>query len=266
MTRFFLLTCGLLAALSSGAHAAQIAWTFTGTVSERFDAVSDDPIADLLGVARAGVRDVDASLRLVVDTAAARTVLEDNSAVQRVTYEDAILSSVLTLNGVSFATQRAPGEFLGGALDESEIRVHNAVAPGGSDNLTLVLGTAFPNLLASPLFQTYSVPFNQTIGGTPVADATVIPLLMSVNITGPGMFSSTDLPAANGAFAGATFGAIGVTVLSDFGLGLGFGNGSIVLELHEFDYSAAPVPLPGGLALLVSAVAVLAGHRRRAAH
>jgi len=259
--RYAFLGCSLLA-FASGAHAAQIAWTFTGTVSERFEAVIDDPIADLLGVARTGVRDVDVSLRLIVDTDAARIVVQDNSAAQRVTYEDAILGSVLTLNGVSFTTQRAASEFLGGALDESEIRVHNAIAPGGSDNLTLTLGTPLVHNFAPPLFQTYSVPFNQTIGGTPVANATVIPLLMSVNITGPGMFSSTDLPAANGAFAGATFAAIGATVMSDFGLG--FGNGSIVLELHEVNFTAAPVPLPPAFLLLGSAATMLAWARRRA--
>ncbi|MCC7122658.1 MAG: hypothetical protein IT493_13975 [Gammaproteobacteria bacterium] len=260
MLRYAFIGCSLIA-VATGAQAAQIAWTFTGTVSERFEAVSDDPIADLLGVPRAGVRDVDVSLRLVVDTAAARTVLQDNSAAQRVLYEDAILNSVLTLNGVDFATQRAPGEFFGGGLDESEIRVQNSLAPGASDNLTLTLGTSFAHTAAPPLFQTYSVPFNQTIGSTLVANATVIPLLMSVNITGP-MFSSTDLPATDAAFAGATFAAIGVTVMSDFGLG--FGNGSIVLELHEVNFDASPVPLPGGAALLAPALAALIWRGRRA--
>ncbi len=251
----------LAATMATGAQAAQIAWTFTGSVTERFDAVSDDPIADLLGVPRAGINPIDISLRLVVDTAALRTVLQNDSALQRVVYEDAIVGSVLTLNGVSFATQRAPAEFFGGAIDESEIRVHNAVSPTATDNLTLTLGYPYPIPAATPLFETYTMPFNQTIGSTLVADATVMAMLMSVNISGPGMFGNTDLPTANGAFAGANFAAIGATLMSDFGLG--FGNGAIVLELHELNFTASPVPLPGGIVLLGSAIVAIAGWRRR---
>lgn len=255
------LACGLLVmSLSTPVIAAPVAWTFTGTVSERFDAVSDDPIADLLAVPRASVNDITLSLRIVVDTAAAATVLEDSSALQRVTYADAIERATLTLNGVAFSTLRRPGVQLGGAIDESEIRVTNAVASNGTDNLTLTLGNLIfvPGL--TPLFDSYTVPFNQTLGGTPVASAGVLAPFMSVNISGPGMFSGVDLPATDGAFSGANFVAIGAVVLSDFGLG--FGNGSLSLELHDLNFTASPVPLPPALALFAPALAVLARQRR----
>lgn len=45
--------------------------------------------------------------------------------------------------------------------------------------------------------------------------------------------------------------------MSDFGLG--FGNGAIVLELHELNFTASPVPLPGGIVLLESAIVAIAG-------
>lgn len=256
--------CGLLgAALSANIQAAQIAWTFTGTVTERFDAVSDDPIADLLGVPRASSNDLSYALRIVVDTAASRDVVLNSSAVQQVKYEDAIVSAELTLNGVSFATLRRPSEFLGGALDESEIRITNQVASSGTDNLTLTLGTPFISPLVPKLFASYTVPFNQNISGIPVANAEVHALFHSVNISGPGMFGGTDLPAANGAFAGANFVAIGATLVADFGLG--FGNGGMVLELHEANFSASPVPLPAPALTMGAALAALALRRRRPA-
>ncbi|MGE3774943.1 MAG: hypothetical protein AB7I32_18610 [Gammaproteobacteria bacterium] len=262
MTRHALVACGLFAAMiTTGAHAAQIAWTFTGTVAERFDAVADDPIADLLGVPRASVNDVDFSLRIVIDTEAARDLIANTAAVQQVIYEDAIVSAALSLNGVEFATLRRPDTFLGGAIDESDIRITNGTAPAATDNLTLTLGGLIFTPVIPPLFESYSVPFNQTIGGTPVANAEVLAPFMSINISGPGMFGGVDLPAANGAFAGANFVAIGMTVMSDFGLG--FGNGGIVLEAHETDFTASPVPLPGGAALLAPALAVLIRRRRR---
>lgn len=264
MNRRFAAACGLLAtAFTASSQAAQVAWTFTGTVSERFDAVSDDPIADLLGVSRASINELSYALRIVVDTAAARDVLLNNSAVQQVKYEDAIVSAEFTLNGVSFATLRRPSEFFGGAFDESEIRVTNQAAPGGTDNLTLTLGTPFAPGLTPALFASYTVPFNQSIGATPVANAEVHALFHSVNISGPGMFGSTDLPAANGAFSGANFVAIGATLLADFGLG--FGNGGMILELQEASFTASPVPLPAPALTLGAALAALALRRHRRA-
>ena len=263
MNRYAIAACGLLAAtLTSGVHAAPLAWIFTGTVSERFDAVEDDPIADLLGVPRASINEIDFSLRIIVDTAAAATVLEDNSAQQRVTYADAIEGATLTLNGVAFSTLRRPGVQLGGAIDESDIRVTNAVASNGTDNLTLTLGNLILVPGLAPLFDSHTVPFNQTIGGTPVVNAEVLAPFMSVNISGPGMFADAGLPAATGAFNSANFVAIGAVVLSDFGLG--FGNGSLSLELHDLNFTASPVPLPPALALFALAVAALALRRRRA--
>ncbi len=243
----------LAAGLTTGAHAAQLAYTWSGTVSERFNELIDDPSADLLGVPRASVNDVDFSLRIVVDTDAAR------SGSNPTIYEDAIVSAALTLNGVSFSTLRRPSEFLSGAVDESEIRIIDS--PGsGSDAFVLTVGNPLVTL-APPLFTRYTVPFNQTIFGTAVENAEVYAVFNSVNITGRGLFDSSDLPTDSAAFADATTLAIGMTIFADFGL---FNSGSILLEAHDASFTVSAVPLPGAVVLFTPAVAALALRRRRA--
>jgi hypothetical protein len=245
---------------SMATQAALLAYEFSGTTEpERFQVITSDPFADLFGVPRAGISALSFALRLVIDTDDVPVVMQDTSAVHQVRYEDAIVSATLHINGVPFGTLRRPSEFFSGAFDESEIRITNSRSAAGTDGFLLTLGNPIIGAVP-PLYRSHTVPFNQTISGIFIDDAEVHAPFQSINISGPGLLDTIALPTTSGAFSGARDVAIGLTLISDTGLGVG--NGSLALEITAASFSVSAVPLPPSAALFIPAIIGLIRSRR----
>ncbi|MCP5143875.1 MAG: hypothetical protein H6978_03525 [Gammaproteobacteria bacterium] len=223
-----------------------------------------DPVADLLGYpAGANPADVQMVLRLVVDPDAVAYVENDNSTLQQVTYRDAVLSAEVEVNGVVFATLRRPEPAPTGipvTADESEIEIINRLASNQTDNLVLRLQ---PNPLNPALLNSYTVPFDQTIGGNYYPDATIDMYSAQILFSGAGMLDDVLLPTTGTALNNAQFINFAIVLSETVSTGP-FPQVSIgSFGFNGFSVSVTPVPVPPSLLLFAPLVGWLARSCRR---
>lgn len=246
-----------LCTFGSTAEAALLRYDFSGDMTVAFQSqVTDDPLADLLGVAHNGTFNLPYTVSFVVDTASPPEVLQDTAAGQNFIYRHALESIRIDLNGAVFASTRRPDplqEIIG-------IDVFNLTAPTGNDQVQF----AFQDQ-GGGLFGDYFVPFNQTLNGVAVGDARVFVNSLSVFALGRGLLSDASLPDSAADLSGAL--AYGAAI--QFGVGLSPSTGrDAVNAVHAFGtpytFKVTPVPLPAAAWLLGSALVALgARHRRR---
>lgn len=250
----FVLSCALLAT-AAPASAAALRYEITTTAQLSLLAVIHDPVADLLGVARGSTTNVPVALRMNVDTTRTPYVENDNSLLQQVTYRDAVTSGEVEINGVVFATQRTPEPAAGPAPstgDESEIGFVNRIAPAQFDVVEL-------GLRASPaaldLFNAYTVPFNQTFGGTLYENATVDLSFAGVLMQGASLLDDVMLPQATGALENAASFIINMQLPVSFDGGpqalVSLGG---IASAGGYTFSVTPVPLPPAALLFGAAL------------
>jgi len=254
----FALGCTLLAATTT-ASAAALRYEITTTAQLSLLAVIHDPVADLLGVARGSTTNVPVALRMNVETTSAPYVENDNSVLQQVTYRDAVTSGEVEINGVVFATQRTPQPAAGpvpSTGDESEIGFVNRIAPAQFDIVELGLRTS---PIALDLFNAYTVPFNQTFGGTLYENATVGLSFAGVLMQGADLLDGIMLPQATGALENAA------SFIMNMQLPVSFDGGPQALvslggiaSAGGYTFSVTPVPLPPAALLLGAALLPLA--------
>ncbi|MEQ8232472.1 MAG: hypothetical protein RLW61_23880 [Gammaproteobacteria bacterium] len=264
MPRFAPLTCTILLVLASApASAALLRYELDTIGQAALLPVIHDPVADLLGIARGTTSNVPLAVRLTVDTDSVPYVANDNSVVQQVTYRDAVKRAEVEINGVVFATTRTPQAAAGPApstADESEVGLLNRLAAGQFDIVELGV-SASP--LGLDLFTRYTVPFQQTFGGTFYDNATVDLSVAGVLMQGPDLLDGVALPQATGALDAAASFVLNLQLPVSFdggpqalvSIGAIGGSGS-------YDFSVTPVPLPAAAWLLAPALGLLAARRR----
>ncbi len=255
------LTGGLFAALISlNANATAVVYQITGDLLGQFLPVTSDPVADLLGVPRNSNTSVPIGLRFTVDLDSAPLVLTNNAVVQEFIYPNAVTSVELSYNGEAFQSLRPLAD------QEIIIEVTNSVAPTGNDTLELKLNAAITQLVGSALFDSRIVPFNQTINGNLVENASVAPASVSFSLLKAGALGDGSLPGLDGVFDSPTLFAVSSIIGADFGTAVGAGGGAVLSgssPIANLDFSITPVPVPAAFVFLLSGLAGLAGYSRQ---
>ena len=252
-----LLALVLTATLSSSAAAAIVQYQFTGDMLGQFIPVSSDAAADLFGVPRNSLSTVSADIKIVVDTANLPFIETDTSLGQEVLYQDAIVSSVIDINGVLFQTTRRPTA----GTQQNEIEVTNTVNSAGLDALVIKSQNGLSNL-----WTTRTVPFNQTVGGVLLEDAVVTIANLQVVLfgAGTGWLDGFALPVATEDFDGTTSRATNIQFGIDLGPGLSQGFLQLTGTEASITVGPAAVPEPSMGLLLVAALGGMIAVSRRA--
>jgi len=262
----------LLFLIVSPCSAANVLYEISGELTGSFYPVADDPFADLLNVPRASQNTIPFNLQLVIDTNNTPYVEHDTSILQQVTYREAIVSSVLNLNGTEFVTLRKPLQHssevpppnMNIPNDEGNIEILNYV-DAGMDNFTINIGQYLPD--ATSLFNDFTVPINQTINGTFYDSAIVDLNRFSIRVSGSGLLDGIEIPSENGFVDPVPLGTgISVLLTADWGefvpesLELG---GITGLTGGVSNFSITPVPIPGAIWLLSTGLIGIVGLRRK---
>lgn len=188
----------------NNASASTLLYEISGSLNGAFLPVTNDPIADLLSLSRNARNYVPFSLELTIDSNSLPYVHENNSLGQRVTYRNAILNANLDLNGVEFESGRQPIPQPTDTPpstpegDEGKIDITNRISPSGTDVLQMRINgnkaLAYPQDDRSDLFNSYTVPFNQTSGGILYDNATVGIRWISFRQIAPNFLDNDLLP------------------------------------------------------------------------
>ena len=243
--------------LASPASAMPVMYQFDGDMLGQFVGPGGDATGALFGVPGNSLSTVAASIQIVVDPDDVPFVENDTPVGQQVTYFDAIRSARIEINGAVFETNRPPVA----GTTESRIEVINIIDPSGLDSI--ILQTASSQLPL--LWDSITVPLNQTIGGLFVenAEVHVASLLITTAGIGTGWLSDFALPTESDGFDGITSlgGAIQFGV--DLGPGLAPGFHQLNLSSGTVTVSPASVPEPAVTALLIPVLVLAAARARR---
>jgi hypothetical protein len=250
-----LLSTLVLLNLAGHAQAALVRYEFSTQGQVSLLPVADDAFADLIHVARGTTtNNVPLALRVIVDTDATPFVETDTSVLQHVFYPDAISYAEVEINGIVFPTIRTPQPAIvpSNHADEAHMEIVNRLSATQTDLFALPV----VQRSITPLFQSYTVPFNQTIGGTFYDNVEVGIREALVSLSGPGLIDGVSLADISSGLGNAPFFSLVINpVISTI-------DGPLSTPLigainSPYTFSAAPVPAPAAVWLFGSGLLTL---------
>ncbi len=242
------------------ANAANVIYEISGVASGLNQSGLSGPIAELLGLPTDTINSVPYSYKLTLDTDNPNIYTQADTPIQQhIHYRDSIVSAQVNINGIIFDTLRRPvptTRDTPSSDDESHIEILNNTQ--GSDILGINLNQG---RFETNLFNTYTLPYNQTLNGTFIENA-VVSLEVASFVASGSLFDNAALPFEEGFFGDKSF----ITQLSSFVLHTDVG-GKVLFQQVEINASPSinvtTVPVPAAAWLFGSALIGFIGIKRK---